>query len=113
MIERQELKNEELFLKKDRRDKTKPCYNTFYPFSNENLAYLRGFNYRDKKALTTGSSCDQVFNLMHHGCNDITLFDINPNIDKMFQLKRAAILKLSQEELIAFLHKTSLLSKLE
>ena len=110
MITRQQLETEELFAKKDRRDKTKPCYNTFYPFTNENLAYLRGFNYQNKKTLTPGSSCDQVFNLMHHGCNDITVFDLNPNVDKMFQLKRACILKLKPEELIAFLHRTSIFS---
>ena len=84
-------------------------YNHFskiYLFSNENCRYLRAQNYIDSSALTTGSSSDQVFNLINYGCRDITLFDINPFKEEFFELKRAAVLLLNKQELVDFFQKS-------
>lgn len=80
--------------------------NTFfklYPFSNENLeGYFKFFQYYHKSALVTGSSSDQVLNLINHNCNNITFFDINPFIEYYFGLKKAAIQVLEPKEFLSF-----------
>lgn len=79
-------------------------FSKFYLFSNENLSgYLSDNNYVGKSAITVGSSGDQVFNLINYGCEDITLYDINPNIKYYYDLKKAAIYGLDKEEFFKFL----------
>lgn len=79
-------------------------FSKFYLFSNENLSgYLKENDYIGKSAITVGSSGDQVFNLINYGCEDITLYDINPNIKYYYDLKKAAIYGLDKEQFFEFL----------
>ncbi len=74
-----------------------------YSFSNENLsAYLCKHNYNNKNVLTTGSSGDQVLNLISYNCHDITHLDINPFSKYFFDLKKAAIFGLNRDEYLKF-----------
>jgi len=74
-----------------------------YLFSNENLAgYLYGNKYRNRRALTVGSSADQVLNLINYNCQDITLVDINPFVKYYYELKKAAIFGLNRDEYLKF-----------
>ncbi len=78
-----------------------------YSFTNENLkGYMQFFKYEGKNVLTTGSSGDQALNLISYGCKDISVFDINPFVKYYFDLKRAAILTLSEEKYLDFFHGT-------
>lgn len=76
-----------------------------YSFTNENLSgYMRTLSYSEKSVLTTGSSCDQILNLINYGCKDISLLDINPFVKYYYELKRAAIMCLSRDDYMNFLH---------
>lgn len=74
-----------------------------YHMSTENLSgYLKDFNFANKAVLTTGSSCDQIFNLVNYGCFNIEHFDINPFAKYYYELKKAGILELSLKEYLSF-----------
>jgi len=74
-----------------------------YSFSNENLSgYLRNYEYFNKKALTVGSSADQILNLINYNCQDITLLDLNPFVKYYYDLKKAAILGLDTKGYLNF-----------
>ena len=48
-------------------------------FSSINICdYFRYFDFTNKKVLTLGNSCDEIFNAAFYGANDITLIDDNP-----------------------------------
>ncbi len=87
-------------------------YDHIYPFTTENIdGYLDNFDFNNKKVLTTGSSCDQIFNFACMGCRDITCFDINPFINYYYDLKVAALKKLTPEEFVDFLGYMDLTNK--
>lgn len=74
-----------------------------YSFSNENLSsYLQSNNYYHTNALTVGSSADQLLNLVNYHCQDITILDINPFTEYYYELKKAAIFRLTREEFLNF-----------
>ena len=76
-----------------------------YSFTNENLKYYMDlYNFSDKKVLTTGSSCDQILNLISYGCKDISSFDINPFVKYFYELKKAAIISLPIDKYLDFFH---------
>lgn len=80
-----------------------------YSFTNENLSgYMRDLPYSSKSVLTTGSSCDQILNLISYGCEDISLLDINPFVKYYYELKKAAIMSLNRDDYLNFLHSHSL-----
>lgn len=74
-----------------------------YFMSSENLSgYLSKFDYKGKSVLTTGSSCDQVLNLISYGIRDIDHFDINPFVKYYYELKKAGILELDNRSYLDF-----------
>lgn len=76
-----------------------------YYTSNENLAgYLKDYNYAQKSVLTTGSSCDQIFDLISYGSRKIDHIDINPFVKYYYYLKKVGIEKLSLSEFCDFFH---------
>lgn len=78
-------------------------YDHIYPFTTENIdGYLDNFDFKNKKILTTGSSCDQILNFASMGCRNITCFDINPFINYYYDLKVAALKMLTPEEFVDF-----------
>ena len=79
-------------------------FRAVYPFTTENISgYIDEFDLKDKSLLTVGSSSDQVINAAFKGCRDITVLDKSVFAKEYFYLKKAAILKLNQEELFKFL----------
>lgn len=78
---------------------------SLYPFSNENLkAYFKSQDFNGKRALTLGSSGDQILNLISLGCEDVTSFDINPFVRYYYELKKASIMGLNRSEYLKFLY---------
>ncbi len=74
-----------------------------YIFTNEYLRlYYALFNLVGKKVLTVGSSGDQAFNAYHDGADDIVVYDISPYTQKMFDIKYAALKRLSYKEFKLF-----------
>ena len=79
-------------------------FDKIYPFTTENISgYIDLFDLENKKLLTVGSSCDQIFNASLKGCKDITSLDVNPYTEYYYYFKLAALLELNQEEFIRFL----------
>jgi len=74
-----------------------------YPISTENLrGYLKYFNFDGSHVLTTGSSCDQIFNLASWRASQIDHFDVNPFVKYYFALKKAGIEGLNRTKYIDF-----------
>ena len=75
-----------------------------HSFSNENQKDLLNlFEYKDtSKVLTCDDSSDQIFNLISHGCNDISVLSTNPFIAHYFELKKVALHCLKQKEFLNF-----------
>ena len=74
-----------------------------YPFSTENIqGYLPYFDVKDKKALTVGSSLDQVIELGMCGCYDQTVIDVCPNTKEYFYLKVAGLLRFNRKQFLNF-----------
>ena len=61
--------------------------------------YLPSLDVKNKKILTVGSSCDQALNALLFGAKHITVYDINPNTEQFYELKREMILTHSREKL--------------
>lgn len=75
--------------------------NNIYLFTTENIAgYIEKLDVENKEVLTVGSSCDQAFNCLLLGANKVTIFDINENIKKYYELKRTLIIDNEREEFI-------------
>jgi len=75
-------------------------FQKLYRFTNENIAgYFPILNLKDKSVLTVGSSLDQAFNALVLGAKDVTVMDINPNINSFYQAKRQLVLTKSREKL--------------
>lgn len=80
-------------------------FSKIYSFSTENLSgYLRQFSFKNKEVLTTGSSADQILNLINYGATTIDHFDINPFVKYYFALKKTAILELNPKKYIDFFY---------
>lgn len=63
-----------------------------YPFANENISgCLPLFDLEGKDCLVTLGSSDQALDLVLHGANSLTGFDINPLTKHYFYLKKAAL----------------------
>lgn len=87
-------------------------YSRVYPFATENvIGYINDMNLKNKDVLTVGSSLDQAFNSLLFGAKNVTVFDINENIDKYYELKKAAIMSLDRKELLNFLYNDFLNTK--
>ena len=70
-----------------------------YPFTTEDIfSYFSKLDFKDKSVFTVGSSGDQVFNAIFCGAREVTLFDINPNVEKFFQQKKEILLTSSLED---------------
>lgn len=79
-------------------------FDKIYPFTTENISgYIDLFDLENKKLLTVGSSCDQIFNASLKGCKDITSLDVNPYTEYYYYFKLAALLELDKDEFIKFL----------
>lgn len=68
-----------------------------YLHSNEGDFY-KNLNLNGKSVITVGSSCDQTLYSLLYGASDVTLFDINPFVYHLYQLKSAAIQNLSMRQ---------------
>lgn len=80
------------------------CFSQLYPFTNENLRdYLGNIDFSLKKVLTVGSSLDQTFNLINNNCQDITVVDLCPFTKYYYELKKASILNLDENEFLRYL----------
>lgn len=71
-----------------------------YSFTTENNHYLTQMDIEGKNILTLGSSCDQAFNSLLLGANEVTIFDINQHVKDFYELKRKLIFQLSREKLV-------------
>ena len=71
-----------------------------YPFTTEMISgYFDRLDLKDKTVLTVGSSIDQGLNALLLGAKNVTVFDINPNIESFFEHKRKLILSKTRNEL--------------
>ncbi|MBQ3048140.1 MAG: DUF3419 family protein, partial [Clostridia bacterium] len=61
-----------------------------YLHSNEGDFY-KNIDVKGKDVLTVGSSCDQSLYSILYGANSVTLFDLNPFVQYVYDLKVAAI----------------------
>ena len=53
-----------------------------YPFTTEMISgYFDKLDLKEKTVLTVGSSIDQGLNALLLGAKNVTVFDINPNIE--------------------------------
>lgn len=99
-------------LNKDKRKYLDDYFLKLYLMSTENLAgYLKNYNFKNKSILTTGSSADQIFNLISYGSLDIDHFDINPFVKYYYELKKSAILELNQKNYLKFFNTNNSLNK--
>ena len=74
-------------------------FSKIYPWTTENLSgYMPNYDYTESDVLTTGSSGDQILNLISCGAKNIRCLDINPFVQYYFNLKKALILTLSKED---------------
>lgn len=76
-------------------------FQKIYPFTTETISgYITKMDIKDKSVLTLGSSCDQALNSLLLGAKDVTIFDINEQVEYFYNLKRKLILSTSRDELI-------------
>lgn len=76
-------------------------FQAVYPFTTENITgYITQMDIKNKDILTLGSSCDQAFNSLLLGANEVTIFDINERIEEYYELKRKLILQIPREKLV-------------
>lgn len=79
-------------------------FSQIYPFTTENISgYINEFDIKNKSLMTVGSSGDQIINAILYDCQDITLYDINPNSKYYIYLKLASLLKLNRKDFLEFL----------
>ncbi len=63
-----------------------------YPFATENVKdSLAHLDLQNKSVLTVGSSMDQAFDAILYGSTKVTVFDINANTKKFYELKKALL----------------------
>ena len=78
-------------------------------FSSINIcAYFRYFDFTNKRILTVGKSCDEVFNASFYGAKDISLIDDNPYTLYLYYLKLTSMYSLSYQEFEWFFYKYTL-----
>lgn len=71
-----------------------------YPFTTENISgYINNMDLKDKTLLTLGSSMDQAYNALLLGSKNITVFDINVNVEMFHKIKSNLILTVPRENL--------------
>lgn len=74
-----------------------------YAMSTEmEKGFLKQIDFKEKRILTVGSSCDQVFEYGLRGSRDITVMDANYMTPYFGELKLAALKALDREDFIAF-----------
>ena len=71
-----------------------------YLFTTENIAgYINDMDLSNKSVLTLGSSLDQAYNSLLVGADDVTVFDINVNVEIFHKIKRDLILRYPKDYL--------------
>ena len=71
-----------------------------YLFTTENIAgYINEMDVKDKSVLTLGSSLDQAYNALLLEAEELTVFDINVNIEMFHMIKKELILNYSRNDL--------------
>lgn len=71
-----------------------------YPFTTEMISgYFDKLDLKEKTVLTVGSSIDQGLNALLLGAKNVTVYDINPNVEAFFEQKRKLILSKTRNEL--------------
>ena len=71
-----------------------------YPFTTENISgYIENMDLKDKSLLTLGSSLDQAYNALVLGAKNITVFDINVNVELFHKIKSNLVLTCPREKL--------------
>lgn len=90
---------------KEKENDYRPLFTRIYPFSTENLTgFFNAELLKDKKILLTGSSCDQILTAQLYGAKKITHFDINPFVEFMYDLKKAAVKELERYEFLNYFY---------
>lgn len=85
---------------KENEKKQSDNFKGVYPFATENVAsYFTRLDLQGKTLLTLGSSLDQAFNALLLGAKNITVFDINPNTQEFYKLKKDLIMTTPKEKL--------------
>ena len=81
-------------------NKDTKAFQEVYPFATEAVsAYFSRLDLKDKSLLTVGSSLDQAFNALVLGVRNITVYDINKNVEAFYKIKRDFILNYSRKDL--------------
>ena len=71
-----------------------------YPFTTEIISgYFNKLNLAGKSVLTVGSSLDHAFNALLLDAKEVTVYDLNPNIQKLYYLKKELILSKTKDQL--------------
>lgn len=71
-----------------------------YPFTTEMISsYFPKLDLEKKSVLTVGSSIDQAFNALVLDAKEVTVYDLNPNIQKLYNLKKELILSKNRNAL--------------
>lgn len=86
-------------------------YDPIYPFTTENLSYLKKLKVKEKDVLTVCGSFDQCLNLAYKGTKSVVNFDTNYLSLVFGALKLAAIQALDYNEFIYFFVKDPSLEK--
>ena len=71
-----------------------------YPFTTEVISgYFPKLNLKEKSILTVGSSLDHAFNALVLDAKEVTVYDLNKNIQELYHLKKKLILSKNRDEL--------------
>lgn len=71
-----------------------------YPFTTEMISgYFPKLDLEGKSVLTVGSSVDHAFNALLLDAKEVTVYDLNPNIQKLYNLKKEIIFSKNKDEL--------------
>ena len=71
-----------------------------YPFTTEVISgYFPKLNLKEKSILTVGSSLDHAFNALVLDAKEVTVYDLNKNIQELYHLKKELILSKNRDEL--------------
>lgn len=98
--EAQIVTNDENLEYVDSTKQDKKVFQEVYPFATEAVSgYFSRLDLKDKSLLTVGSSCDQAFNALVLGAKNITVYDINANVETYYKLKKNLVLNYPRKEL--------------
>jgi len=80
-------------------------YSPIHLFTTENIKGITdNIDFRNKDILLPCSSGDHIFNALLFNPNKIKVYDINSLTKHIFELKKAAILKLNKEEYLEYFY---------